>query len=440
MNRERGFSANVAVTVLGQLALPLSTFVTAPVLARALGVEGRGELAAATAPYMFLATLATFGITEAIAVVAASSPRLARRATSNGLIILTICGSLAAVLSVLFAPLLSAGIDHVAFSIALAGLAIPPTVLVGGLRGLAQGLQRWGAVAVERLITAVIRVAVIFGAFFLGQLTFAVGVAAIAIAPIIGVVAYLSVIRQARADSRTSETADVAKASIKSLASFGFRQWLGSVSGVLLSRIDQLLIAPLAGAYQLGLYAVAVNVADVTLLVNHAVRDVVMSSDAAERSNIRLLRAARVSFLISGVVGVAIAITVPFWLPWLFGAEFGAATVATILLIVASVLGIPGSVAGAGLAARGRPELRSVSIFVALIANVVLVIALTPSLGALGAAGATLAGNVVAANLNIWFCHKHYGIAAFDFYRLGSQDVRDVVGIGRQLMDRLRRR
>ncbi len=185
-----------------------------------------------------------------------------------------------------------------------------------------------------------------------------------------------------------------------------------------------MLLVPLSGAYQLGLYAVAVVIAEIPLLLNNTVREVVFAADARGRDDARLTYAARMSGLICLVVAAAIAATMWWWLPVLFGREFAPALFVTLILLTAVIVGPPGSVAGAGLAARGFPRLRSWSLLLALAVNLMLVLALVPHFGAIGAALATLAGNVVSSNANIFFVRRQFGTPMRDFYLLRPADLR----------------
>jgi O-antigen/teichoic acid export membrane protein len=201
------------------------------------------------------------------------------------------------------------------------------------------------------------------------------------------------------------------------------RLWVGSLSGVLLSRLDQVLLTPLAGTYQLGLYVVAVNVSELPLIINQAVRDVTFVTDAADSVDERLSSSARISTALCMLAGLFLGITMLWWLPFLFGKDFrGSIPVATVLL-AAVVLGTPGAIAGSGLSARGRPGLRSVSLTIACVVNIALLALLAPVLGAMGAALATLAGNLISSNLNLVFLYRRYGISPLNFYGLRRSDV-----------------
>jgi len=58
---------------LGNVALPLAAFASAPLLAYGLGVSGRGELAGATSLLLLFTVLGTIGLPEAVAYFVATN-------------------------------------------------------------------------------------------------------------------------------------------------------------------------------------------------------------------------------------------------------------------------------------------------------------------------------------------------------------------------------
>jgi O-antigen/teichoic acid export membrane protein len=222
-------------------------------------------------------------------------------------------------------------------------------------------------------------------------------------------------------------------ASTRHIVSYGSRIWIGSLTGVLLARLDQTIMTPLAGTYQLGLYAVAASVGDAALILHSAVRDVTFTADAARQDDPRLCASARISGFLSIVVALILAAMVPIGVPLVFGPDFAPAIPAVFWMLAAVVVVAPGSIAGAGLSARGHPGLRSVSLLVACALNVVVLLALVPVLGATGAALATLAGNLVASQLNIIFLSSRSTTPARQFYGLRRSDVAIMSGKARDL-------
>ncbi|KAD3515260.1 oligosaccharide flippase family protein [Arthrobacter yangruifuii] len=413
-----GIFHNISLTAVGNLAFPVAAFVTAPVLAWQLGANGRGELAAAIAPLMLLVSVAALGMPESLSYHTAARLMPYKKSLPTALVLLWITGSAGIALTWVAAPVLSAGNHHVAVLTIIAAGALPLSLSVAALRGVAIGLHKWKRVNAEKYITASVRLVAIVACALSGNLSLVVAVAVMAYSPVIGGLAYLGL----KNDSACNTYHKDGKRPVARLLNYSLSVWVGAMSGVLLMRIDQILLLPMAGAVQLGMYAVSVNVAELLLVVNNAVRDVMFSADAANRNDDRIHRAGRLSLIVTTVVALPTALTSPLWFPMLFGEEFSEALPIVIVLIIAIVVGVPGSVAGSALSARGRPGLRSRSLIVASIINVAVLVLLVPVMGALGAAYATLIGNLVSSNLNILWLSKHFQVKALGFYRFSRVD------------------
>lgn len=411
-------SKNVSLTALGNLAYPAVAFATAPILAWVLGADGRGELAAATAPLMLLISVAAFGLPESVSYHTASRLMPVRLSLPRALALLWCTGTCAIGLTWLVAPLLAAQDHDLALLILIAACALPFSLSVSALRGVAAGMHEWRRVNVEKYLTASARLLGISVPALMGSLTLPIAVVVMAYSPIIGGLAYAGLRTKDRTSSGNSVTAPTSK-----LLKYSAHVWIGAMSGVLLMRMDQLVMLPLAGAVQLGMYAVAVNVAELLLIVNNAVRDVMFSADAADRNDDRIHRAARFNLIITAAIAIPIAATAPWWFTLIFGPGFVGAIPVVEVLILATVAGIPGSVAGSALSARGRPGLRSKSLIIASVINLLGIVLFVPQWGAMGAAYATLIGNVVASNLNIFWLSKHFHVSTVDFYKIQSADL-----------------
>ena len=422
---------NMAFAALTNMIAPAAAFATAPILARALGVEERGEAGAAVAPLLLMTAVAAIGLPSAITVLSAKRPEIARFALLHATALVTASGILATVAAIVLAPVLSGGAPGLAELIAATSLAIVPSLIVATLRGAASGHHAWSLVNADKLLSAITRLAGIVVLMVNGMLSLPTAVAVIALSPVVGGLAYLRLPRHMMRGGAAPAGYRISR----DLLGFGSRVWIGSMSGILLSRLDQVLIVPLSDANQLGYYVTAVSVAEVALVANNAVRDVILSSDAASSDNDVLTRSARVSFLVSILISVAVAISMWAWFPLLFGSEFAAAIPVAIILIVAGTIGVPGSVAGAGLSSRGHPGLRSLALLIAVVVNVIMLVILVPTQGAGGAAVATLVGNLVSANLSLAFFCRMARLTPAAFYLVRWSDVRTLIGV----LGRLRR-
>lgn len=423
-------SRKVVLATLGNLGPPAAAFITAPVLAQSLGVFERGQVAAGTAPLMLAASAATLGLPEAVTFfVARGGPDRATKLAVKAIFVIGLAGLAATVAFVALAPLLAGGDSDVIQLIHLSLAMLPPSLSLLILRALSAGRGRWGLIAVERSIGSVARLIAVVTLAAGGNLTIVSATLAISVSMWIGIVAYVGLLRRGTGPANPVRSGK--------LLGYGTRVWFGALAGVLLSRVDQLLIAPLSNPAELGIYVVAVAIAELVLVFNNAVRDVYFAEESRAPDMARIAQAARVSTIITFGLAVGAAVVSMWGIPLLFGDEFAAAIVPTWILLAAIVLGNPGSLAGAGLSAYGRPDLRSWSLLVALAANVAAVVLLVPALGAVGAAWATAVGNVIAAGLNlVWVRRVSIEVGAVEFLRIRGEDFNKLVAT---LMRRLGR-
>ncbi|GAA0991860.1 oligosaccharide flippase family protein [Subtercola frigoramans] len=423
-----GAARNIAVTAIGNLGAPLAAFVSAPILARVLGVDGRGEVAAITAPFLLAVSALTLGLPEALTFFVAKRVSQPGRVLARGVALLFLIGAIGTAGIIGLVPVLFTGSS--AEIAILVAFALVPSLIVGGIRGYAAGRGLWKLISVERTVSAFARLGAVGVLAAIGNLTVETASISIAVTTFVGGIAYLPLVGQRNASS--PQDPNITGSSGR-LLSFGARLWFGTLAGVMLSRLDQTLMIPLSDSFQLGIYAVAVSVSEVTLVFNSAVRDVIFSEEASGGDPQRLALASRISTLMTLVLAIAVGISTIWLLPLVFGSDFSPAIVVVEVLLFGIVVGNPGSVAGAGLSARGRPELRSYALVIACIVNVVAVIVLVPTLGALGAAIATVIGNAVAGNLNVLWMKLCFNVPVSDFLVIRMSDVRESIRLVRKL-------
>jgi O-antigen/teichoic acid export membrane protein len=111
--------------------------------------------------------------------------------------------------------------------------------------------------------------------------------------------------------------------------------WGRDVSRGIGDRIDQIIVLPLLGATQAGLYSVAVAVASAPLIIGHAIGQLAFqrSSEAPESSKSLLLSYSRAGVAITFVTALLSAPLLILVFPFLFGREFSdSAAIAVAML------------------------------------------------------------------------------------------------------------
>lgn len=412
----RGAMASVAAAALA----PVAGFVSAPLLAQGLGVAGRGESGAAYASLLLVCALFPIGLPESVTHWVAQ--RRAHGTVKRAAVLLLAFGIVGGCALLVASPALAGGSPTAERAIRLAAIFAPATILGLLARSIALGRQLWGLAALERLITAVSRVGLIAALFLAGSLSLDTAVFVLALAGVLGSVAYLPMIWTKDVGASTGPGIRIA-----GLLGYGSRFWIGAVSGVLVSRLDQSILLPLSDATQLGLYVVAVSISELPLVVNTALRDLIFSVESENAANDRLALAIRISNSMTVVAGALVAAASALLIRPVFGAEFARALWPAWILLVGVVVGNAGSIAGVAMSARGRPGSRSLALAIALVVNIGALIVLTPRFGAVGAAVATVLANTTAAALNVRALHVHADIRYSALLSPGFGDMASLI-------------
>ena len=422
---------NIAWSLAGNVVAPAMALGTAPILAQGLGVDGRGELSAATAPLLLATAVGAFGLPESVIHHTAKQFGGARRTATMGLGMISVLGIIAALLIYALAGPLSAGNDELKMLIQVTSAAVLPTIVLLVPRAVLAGTHSWRILSLERALFGALRLGWILALWVTGSLTPLSATIAWVVSPLVSGLTFFPVaFRVLRSPAAASDPDGV---TWRIVTSYGVRIWLGALSGIVLSRVSQVLMVPLSSEMQAGLFAVAVTIGEIPLIISGAVRDVTFSTDSATASDERLQQTCRITFQLTLMISLAIGVTMPLWLPTLFGADFAVGIPAALIVLAATVIGAAGSVAGSGLSARGRPGLRSWAMFYGAVANLGVLLIATPRLGAVGAALSMLAGSLIAGNGNIYFLHRRFGMPWTPFVGFHRSDLAVYRALGRKL-------
>ena len=407
------------------------TFATAilsgPILAHALGPDGRGLLAAILVPATFAPWLFDFGR-------AAYCGQAAARGTDVGVLLgsmLVLCalsGLAGLAIGIVAGPLLAHGRDVVSTYLLVAFLLLPVALAVTVLSGINIGLERWPPVIASKLILSVGSLLALLVLFASGSLTVGSAAAATLAA---SYVSALPLVRAAR-----GRRLQVSRQVMRAGSAFGAKAWTGGLASMANMRLDQLLMAPLVSARQLGLYAVAVTLSGVTSVFTGAAMQVVTPRAASGRID-EIASMTRVSLISVLCLAVALAVTAPFLLPILFGGDFRAAVPMAEVLLVGAIPLAGVAVLAAGLTGAGHPGSTACAEIATLLVTVAGLVALLPSFGGMGAAAVSAVAYTLDFAILVWFAVRRLGRPAHAWLIPRASDVRAIADFARALTRRL---
>jgi O-antigen/teichoic acid export membrane protein len=181
------------------------------------------------------------------------------------------------------------------------------------------------------------------------------------------------------------------------LVRYGLRALPGSVGTSLNNRVDQLVLAPLVGLGELGLYAVAAATSFTPTVLSMSMAAsafATVKEDAYRGRQASAATAIRRCILVSAVAAAGLALVTPVIVPLLYGSAFVGAVDPTIILLGGSVAWGGQLVAAQCANALGHPSYSSISEVTGVLVTVVGLVIFVPLYGITGAAVVSLVAYV----------------------------------------------
>ena len=391
-----------ALLLVAQISSNFGFFVAILIIARALEPSGRGTVAFVTVAAAILARLALAGVDSATIVLASQRPRDRPTLLTNlyGFTVLAAAGVGLAVGAVAWVSRREpVGVGHRELAVLLGG-GVAVAATDAGLAFLL-GIGRPGDWTKVAALAPWIYAATVGALALSGALTVFLAVLAWALAHLSWavVVFVLCVRRTGLGRPRVDLLLDAVR--------LGIRVWVGSLSRFLNFRLDQIILGLLTTDAALGIYAIAVNLSEITLYVPGAVAAASIAAIARASDPARVaqtLRTFRVLFLVTAAAGVAAVAAAPL-IPIVFGHAYDKSVIPYLWLLPGAIGYAASGLFSSALLSSARPARSSIGPLVALVAGVVLDLVLIPFFGASGAAVAATSA-FAAGGLSAIFAYR----------------------------------
>lgn len=204
--------------------------------------------------------------------------------------------------------------------------------------------------------------------------------------------------------------------------------WLGAACCFLLYRVDQFLVKQLLGVSQLGVYSVAVSLAELLFLIplslNSALLGKLYNTQEGERSRRVMAQTLKLSLYACGALALA-GIPLSLLIPAVYGQAYSGAVPCTMLLLGGTVFAALAIVASQYFFTLGKPGYHLAGTLSVLLLNLGLNFLLIPRLGITGAA---------LASALAYFCYGAYyllllerqGFSPRELFVLKTSELRDL--------------
>ncbi|MCX7852320.1 MAG: oligosaccharide flippase family protein [Caldilineales bacterium] len=402
--RAAGRFVHHVLTTFGTQWLVLGlALVNAAVVARELGPAGKGTVTLATLVTTSLVLFLGGGLNLANAYYAGSGRVEIPRLTANAVAVALLVNGLAAVLVTGFFltgwwQRLLPGMPAEILLLALAWF--PALLLREYVLGILQGRRRIPTVNLINLTQTLLTL--------VGTVGFVVGLGWGLVGAMLAVVLAgwmalgLSLGLAQREGARWRPLWN--RALLRMTLSYGLRGWLANILQFFNYRLDTFLLNGFVGAAVVGLYSVAVALAEMLWYLPNAVGFVLFpraAATAAAAMNRFTPRVLAATMALTALAAVALAVFGRPLIVLVFSARFAAAYAALLALLPGAVLMGGAKVLANDIAGRGFPQHNSLAAGVGLIVTVVGDLLLIPRYGAMGAGLASSAAYAVVFGLTL---------------------------------------
>lgn len=370
----------------------LFSVITSLLSAWALKPEGRGNLAIITMWTFVFSSVGTFGLPYAHRYWAANQPEWNRKIFSNTIIFTVLSGLAMICLAWLITPLLTGDkSNEVVWLAQIFALNIPVILLNEMLRGQLEGARLFGWLGLARLSFISTQAIGNLILFCLGVLTLENALLTIVIGQII---CSFLMLRALWRELKPRWDFDLSV--LRQEIGYGLRSYPGILTEITVWRLDQMILAIFATSATVGLYTVAVAIAEITATLASSVADALLpevaSSTDANNSVLLMGRTLRLTLYAQFIVLIPLWIAAPFILRVIYGEAFVEAAGAMRLLLLASIAWSSALIVISGLNGLGHPGFSTIARLCSGAITIVSLFYLLPRWGMNGAAVSSLLG------------------------------------------------
>jgi O-antigen/teichoic acid export membrane protein len=379
--RPARFRRAVGQITIVNVAVLLGGFVTGPIQARALGPSGRGELAAIIVPVTLAPFIFGLGLDSYVARVTARRGAVGR-AMGSSLLLAAGAGLACSLLAYPISRLIGHGRSTVELFILIGLLLMPVSAVTQTSLGLVWGAQDWRRWIPIRLAPMLISLVALVVLALLDELTVTSAAIAFLASGYLGSVPVIGAVRASRPWSVNREE-------LRAALRYGSRSSGANLIRTANVRLDQVLLAGLVPARELGYYAVAVTLSTYGSTVTGALESVLFPRVAAGERFLAA-RALRTTTALMLIINVVLAVAAPLIVRILFGSAFDPLVPMFRLLLVANLFLAAAGILNAALTGDGDPGSSLRAEALALGVTLPVLIVLAPSTGGVGAAAISI--------------------------------------------------
>jgi O-antigen/teichoic acid export membrane protein len=422
--------------VLGaQVASLFISFPMSIMLARYLGPTGKGHFALATLVASIATTIACVGLPSATTYYAARREASAPAALRTSLLLGLAALSVALMGVFIYASARPGEIARGTLGVIGIGTLAAPAALVSLFMGaFLIGVGRIRAASAVNVFSLLLQFGVCGVLAAMGRLTPEAAVVAWVCA-----VTASAVLASVMALRSSTGVTDTVRGFLRRGIKYGLASWIAGGLGLLVLRIDMILLAALKDAASVGVYTIAVTFAELLFYMPSAMVAVMVPKIAAEGqlADDLTARATRTLWPLTLIAGLVLASLASLVVPLLYGDRFAPSIPALWCLVPGTTFAAVAGPITAYFSGIGRPAEAVRANAANLAVNVVVNLLLIPRMGVVGAALASTTSYAVGATILILRFRSRTGVGAATVLVPRIEDVRSLLHAA---LDAVRRR
>lgn len=197
---------------------------------------------------------------------------------------------------------------------------------------------------------------------------------------------------------------------LKSEFKFGIVIYLATLFIYLNYRMDQIFIKNMLGEQQLGIYSIAVSLAELLFLIPGSVGTAILGrlyniKDNNKEKKYILSMTVKYTFYICLFIGILGIMMTPL-IPYVYGKEFASAKSSTIILFIGIIFASIGKVSSSYFQSEGAPIIHMVITLITFLANLLLNALFIPKWGIDGAAAASTISYILYGLVYVVFLNR----------------------------------
>ncbi|KEZ78799.1 lipopolysaccharide biosynthesis protein [Salinisphaera hydrothermalis] len=401
-----------------QLLIQLIGLGTGVLVARLLGPDGRGALAAVISWTSMFAYLGNLGLPVAITYASARYPMQRHQLLGNATVLAACQWVFLGLLGWLVLPGALAGHGAALGNLAVLYLCayLPLNLLTLYANAIQQGAGRYASFNAVRVSVPLGYALILLGLWMTHHIRVTTVVTAnLASNALAAILALSLTVPMLLRLCRQVETRWFDRKSLRRELRYGVSAQLGTLQPFTGLRIDVLALTLLVSTHDIGLYIAALAAANLIRAQGFALGQVVLPEIAKCGNAADQWRVLRRFLLLAAGGGTLATVVVMFWavdlLRLVYGEAFTAAALMLKILCIAGTLGALYRVIADGLRGMGLPMVSTIAELVGLTIGVVTLIVCVPTWGQEGAAYGVLAASATSLCVAVWMAFRARRIA-----------------------------